>query len=156
MLSKYFQENYSEDFSHCYGCGTKNSKGHQLKTYWDGDETVSKFTPKPEHTAIPGFVYGGLIASLIDCHSTGSGAAALYKYQASNNQIYPRCVTASLKVEYLKPTPIDSELEIRGIIEEIKGRKVIVTVTLKSKNVICAQGEVVVIQVPEDWKPFNK
>ena len=76
---KAFQENYSEEFSHCYGCGTKNKYGHQLKTYWDGDETVSTFTPKPEHTAIPGFVYGGLIASLIDCHSTGSGAAALHK-----------------------------------------------------------------------------
>ena len=153
MFSKYFQENYSEEFSHCYGCGTKNELGHQLKTYWDGGETVSKFTPKPEHTAIPGFVYGGLIASLIDCHSTGSGAAALYKKQNDSTKEYPRCVTASLKVEYLKPTPIDCELEIRGKIIELKDKKVIVSVTLIAKNKVCAMGEVVVVRVPENWIP---
>ena len=46
--------------------------GLQIKSYWDGDETVTRFTPRPQHTAIPGYVYGGLIASLIDCHSTGT------------------------------------------------------------------------------------
>ena len=152
---KAFQENYSEEFSHCYGCGTKNEFGHQLKTYWDGDETVSKFTPKPEHTAIPGYVYGGLIASLIDCHSTGSGAATLYKNNREHTDNYPRCVTASLNVQYHRPTPIDCELELRGSIKEIKGKKVIVTVNLFAKNVICAKGEVVVIQVPEGWKPAS-
>lgn len=153
MLSLYFQENYSEEFSHCYGCGTKNELGHQLKTYWEGDETVSKFTPNPEHTAIPGFVYGGLIASLIDCHATGSGAAALHKNSTEHIKSYPRCVTASLNVQYLKPTPINCELELRGTIKELKGKKVVVTVNLYAKNVICAKGEVVVIQVPEGWEP---
>lgn len=149
---KAFQEYYSEDFSHCYGCGTKNEFGHQLKTYWDGEETVSHFTPKPEHTALPGFVYGGLIASLIDCHSTGSGSAALYKKQKAKNAIYPRCVTASLNVDYLKPTPIDCTLELRGKIKEIKGRKVIVQTNLSAKGEICAKGEVVVVEVPDNWK----
>ncbi len=153
MISKYFQENYSEDFSHCFGCGTKNKHGYQLKTFWDGEETVSIFTPKPEHTAIPGFVYGGLIASLIDCHSTGSGAAALHKNSTEHTKIYPRCVTASLKVEYLKPTPIDCELKLRGTIKEIKGKKVIVLVNLYAEKVLCARGEVIVIKVPEGWQP---
>lgn len=153
MISKYFQENYSEEFSHCFGCGTNNKYGHKLKTYWEGDETVSKFSPKPEHTAIPGFVYGGLIASLIDCHSTGSGAAALYKNQSDKNKEYPRCVTASLKVEYLKPTPIDCELELRGSIKEVKEKKVIVDVNLFAKNKLCAKGEVIVIKVSEGWQP---
>ncbi|MCB0747573.1 MAG: PaaI family thioesterase [Ignavibacteriae bacterium] len=149
---KSFQEYYTEDFSHCYGCGTNNALGHQLKTYWDGNETVSKFKPKPEHTALPGFVYGGLIASLIDCHSTGSGSAALYKNQKEKTENYPRCVTASLKVDYLKPTPIDCTLELRGTIKEIKGRKVIVETRLYAKNEICAKGEVIVVQVPDNWK----
>ena len=149
---KSFQEYYTEDFSHCYGCGTENALGHQLKTIWDGNETVSKFKPKPEHTALPGFVYGGLIASLIDCHSTGSGSAALYKNQKEKTENYPRCVTASLKVDYLKPTPIDCTLELRGTIKEIKGRKVIVETRLYAKNEICAKGEVIVVQVPDNWK----
>lgn len=150
---KAFQENYSEEFSHCFGCGTKNEFGHQLKTYWEGEETVSKFTPKPEHMAIPGYVYGGLIASLIDCHSTGSGAAALYRENSLGTKHYPRCVTASLKVDYIKPTPINCELELRGIIKEIKRKKVIVETLLYANEVICAKGEVIVVQVPDNWKP---
>ncbi|MCB0751275.1 MAG: PaaI family thioesterase [Ignavibacteriae bacterium] len=149
---KSFQEYYTEDFSHCYGCGTKNAQGHQLKTYWDGNETVSKFEPKPEHTALPGFVYGGLIASLIDCHSTGSGSAALHEIQKEKTKNYPRCVTASLKVDYIKPTPIDCNLELRGIIKEVKGRKVIVETRLYAKNELCAKGEVIVVKIPDDWK----
>jgi len=150
---KAFQEFYTEDFSHCYGCGIKNEMGHKLKTYWNGNETVSRFLPKPEHTALPGFVYGGLLASLIDCHSTGSGSAALYKQleESERKDTYPRCVTASLKVDYLKPTPINCTLELRGRIKEIKGRKVIVTTDLIANNEICAKGEVIVIQVPDDW-----
>lgn len=150
---KAFQENYSEEFSHCYGCGTKNEFGHHLKTYWEGDETVSKFTPKPEHMAIPGYVYGGLIASLIDCHSTGSGAAVLYKNQNDNTKEYPRCVTASLKVDFIKPTPINYELELRGTIKEIKNKKVVVVVNLFANTILCAKGEVVVVQVPDNWRP---
>ena len=155
MKEKAFQEYYTEDFSHCYGCGTNNEFGHQLKTYWDGEETVSHFTPKPEHTALPGYVYGGLIASLIDCHSTGSGAAALHKVlnKSDKKETYPRCVTASLKVNYLKPTPINCTLELRGKIKELKGRKVTIDVTLFAKEEIYAKGEVIVIQIPDNWNP---
>ena len=155
MKEKAFQEYYIEDFSHCYGCGTNNEFGHQLKTYWDGEETVSHFTPKPEHTALPGYVYGGLIASLIDCHSTGSGAAALHKAlnESDKKETYPRCVTASLKVDYIKPTPIDCTLELRGKIKELKGRKVVVAVSLFAKEKICAEGEVIVVQIPDNWNP---
>ncbi len=155
MNEKAFQEYYTEDFSHCYGCGTNNEFGHQLKTYWDGEETVSHFIPKPEHTALPGYVYGGLIASLIDCHSTGSGAAALHKQldESEKKETYPRCVTASLKVDYLKPTPIDCTLELRGKIVELKGRKVVIDVSLFAKEEICAKGEVIVVQIPDNWNP---
>jgi len=153
-MIKSFQDYYTKDFSHCYGCGTQNEYGHQLKTYWDGNETVSKFTPKPEHIALPGFVYGGLLASLIDCHSTGTGAAAIFRAmkEEDREEFYPRCVTASLKVDYLKPTPIDCTLELRGKIKEFKGRKVIVTVELFAKGQVCVKGEVIVIQVPDNWE----
>ena len=148
---KAFQDYYTKDFSFCFGCGTKNEFGHHLKTFWDGENTVSKFTPKPEHTALPGYVYGGLIASLIDCHSTGSGSAALHKNQENSSNEYPRCVTASLKVDYLKPTPIDCTLELKGVIREIKGRKVTVFTELIAKGEVCAVGEVIVVQVPDNW-----
>ena len=46
-MDKAFQDFYADNFSHCYGCGKHNPDGHQLKSYWDGDNTVARYTPKP-------------------------------------------------------------------------------------------------------------
>lgn len=150
---KAFQDYYPENVAHCYGCGRLNSHGHQIKTHWDGDETVTRFTPEPYHTAVPGFAYGGLIASLIDCHSTGTAAAAMYRAEGREMDTPPafRFVTGSLKVDYLKPTPIAGVLEIRGRVREIKGRKVIVETSVLAGGVVTARGEVTAVQMPESF-----
>lgn len=150
---KGIQDYYPDHFAQCYGCGRLNEHGHQLKTIFEGDETVSRFVPKEYHTAIPGFVYGGLLASLIDCHGTGSAALALAKEKGIELSEYnaPRCVTASLQVNYKKPTPIDSEIEIRGKIKEVKGRKVVVEAELISKGEVCVTGEIIAVQVPDNF-----
>jgi len=151
MSEKAFQDYYPENVSHCYGCGRLNEHGLQIKSFWEGDEAVCHFQPKPYHTAIPGYVYGGLIASLIDCHGTGTAAAAMYRAEnrAMNTEPAYRFVTGSLHVDYLRPTPIDAILEIRAKVKEIKGRKVVMTLTLSAKGNVCARGEVVAVQMPE-------
>ncbi len=151
MVEKAFQDYYPDHLSHCYGCGRLNEHGLQIKSYWDGDETVCRFDPKPYHTAIPGYIYGGLIASLIDCHGTGTAAAAAYRAAGRAMDTEPpfRFVTASLKVDYLRPTPIGEPLEVRATVKEIKGRKVVVAATLSANGEICARGEVVAVQMPE-------
>jgi acyl-coenzyme A thioesterase PaaI-like protein len=148
---KAVQDYYPEQLSYCYGCGRLNEHGHQIKSWWDGDETVSLFTPKPYHIAIPGYVYGGLIASLIDCHGTGTAALASYRNQDREPGTEPpfRFVTASLQVDYLAPTPLGVELELRGRVTEIKGRKVISEITLSAEGKITARGKVVAVQMPE-------
>jgi acyl-CoA thioesterase FadM len=60
-----------------------------------------------------------------------------------------RFVTASLHVDYLRPTPIDAVLEVRARIKEIKGRKIVVTASLAAGGELCARGELVAVQVPE-------
>lgn len=155
MTDTAFQDYYPDDLSYCYGCGRLNQKGLQLKSFWDGDETVATFTPRPEHMAIPGYVYGGLIASLIDCHGTGSAAAASYRAAGREMGTEPafRFVTASLKVQYLRPTPLGVALEVRGRIEEVKGRKVVISATVSANGEVCASGEVVAVQMPENMVP---
>lgn len=149
---KAFQDYYPENVAHCYGCGAHNAHGHRIKTYWDGDETVTHFDPEPYHTAIPGYVYGGLLASLVDCHSTGTAAAAMYRAAGREMDSEPafRFVTGSLHVNYLKPTPM-GPLEIRGRVKEIKGRKVVVESTVYAGGVATATGEVVAVQMPENF-----
>ncbi len=67
MEKKAFQDYYPDYFSHCYGCGRLNEQGMQIKSYWDGEETVCIHIPKSYYTGgAPGYAYGGLIASLID------------------------------------------------------------------------------------------
>ena len=150
-----FQDYYPDELSHCYGCGRLNSHGHQLKSYWDGEESVASFMPRPYHTAIPGYVYGGLIASLIDCHGTGTAAAAAYRVEGRPMDSLPalRFVTASLHVDYLCPTPLGVPLEIRGTIREIKGRKIVVDAAVSANGKVCARGHVVAVQMPERMKP---
>mgnify|MGYP006308142331 CR=1 FL=1 len=151
MTEKAFQDYYPEDVSWCYGCGSLNQHGHQIKSYWDGDETVCHFTPKEHHCAIPGYVYGGLIASLIDCHSTGTASAAAYRAEDRDLGTEPalRFVTASLHVDYLRPTPLGPVLELRGKVKEIKGKKVVVESTVSVDGVLCAKGELVAVRMPE-------
>jgi acyl-coenzyme A thioesterase PaaI-like protein len=152
MADKAFQDYYPDEWSYCYGCGRLNEHGLQIKSFWEGDETVCLFQPRPYHTAVPGYVYGGLIASLIDCHSTGTAAAAAYRHQerALDSQPPFRFLTAALRVDYLKPTPIDTVLEVRARVKEIKGRKVVVESTLSARGEVCARGEVVAVQLPEE------
>lgn len=157
MPTKAFQDFYPDHLSHCYGCGRLNEYGLKIKSYWDGDESICRFDPKPYHTAIPGYVYGGLIASLMDCHGTGTAAAAMYRAENRTMDTEPpfRFVTASLHVDYLRPTPIDATLEVRAQVKEIKGRKVVMTMTLSAKGEACARGEVVAVQMPEHLAHAN-
>ena len=152
MTQKAFQDYYPDEWALCYGCGRLNEHGMQIKSYWDGEESVCTFTPKPYHTAVPGYVYGGLIASLIDCHSTGTAAAAAYRAQGRELDTLPplRFVTASLHVDYLRPTPIEGPLELRSQIKEVKSRKVVVSTTLSAGGEVCARGEVVAVKIPDN------
>ena len=155
MNAPAFQDAYPDDLSHCYGCGRLNEHGLQLKSYWDGDETVAVFTPRPYHVALPGFVYGGLIASLVDCHGTASAAAAACRAEGRELGSSPpvRFVTAALHVDYLRPTPLGVPLEIRGRIEEIKGRKIVVAETVSAGGQLCARGRVVAVRMPDSMAP---
>ena len=149
------QDFYPDDLAHCYGCGRLNEHGLHVRSSWYGDETVAILTPRPYHTAIPGYVYGGLLASLVDCHGTGSAALAAYRAAGRAPDTLPplRFVTASLKVDYLRPTPLGVPLTARGKIVEVKPRKVVVDVTVTANDEVCARGNVVAVLMPESMLP---
>ncbi len=120
--------------AHCFGCGRLNPDGYRLRTLWDGEEIPTQFTPSAHQTAIPGYVYGGLIAFLIDCHGTGTAAAAMIRQAGRKigDGPAPRFVTASLRVDFLRPTPLGPELLVRGRPTEIGRRKVVVAAEISA------------------------
>lgn len=148
------QDDYPEDYAWCYGCGRMNETGLHLRTGWDGDQTVTIYEPREEHKAIPGFIYGGLIASLVDCHGTGSAALTLHRkngHEPGDGVDAPRFVTASLHVDYLKPTPKDVPLKAVGIVEEIHPKKFKVSIDVFAGDTLTAKGEVVAAVMPNTF-----
>lgn len=148
------QDVYPDDFSWCFGCGRLNEKGHHFRTGWDGEHTITIYKPEAEHTALPGFVYGGVIASLIDCHGTGSAALALHKkngYSVGDGAESPRFVTASLKVDFIKPTPHGVSLKAVGTVQEIHPKKWKVETEVFADEELCAKGEVVAVVMPSTF-----
>ncbi len=149
MTQHAIQDTYPDEIAVCYGCGRHNPQGLHIKTYWDGKEGVFHFQPEPYHTAFPGVVYGGLIASLIDCHSIGTAVAAAYQAEGREPGTTPEItyVTGNLNVAYLNPTPIGVELVLKSQVKEMGRRKTIVTCTIYANDTECARGEVTAIRV---------
>ena len=142
------QDLYPDDFAHCFGCGRNNPQGHQLKSFAEGEEVVARFTPGAHHISVPGFVYGGLLASLADCHAMATAAAAA----RIGDGPAPRFVTAALKVEYLKPTPLGTELEIRGHVTERSEKKAVVAVTIAAAGTVTVRAEAVAVRLPKSME----
>lgn len=153
-MTKALQDFYPDDFAWCYGCGRLNTHGLHVRTAWDGDETVSRFTPRPEHMAMPGYVYGGLIASLIDCHAMGTASAAALRAEGKEigEAPSPRFVTAALNVTFQKPTPLGPELVIRAKIVERSDRKAKISATLSANGEVTATGEIVAVRMPDSMR----
>ena len=145
------QDHYPDDFAHCYGCGRLNPNGLHIKSAWEGDEVVARFQPEPYHVAVPGYVYGGLLASLVDCHAMATAAARAEREagRAIGQGEAPRFVTASLSVNYLNPTPLGPELELRARVRDFKKYRAIVEVAIWAQGIKTVQGEVVAVRIPE-------
>jgi acyl-coenzyme A thioesterase PaaI-like protein len=140
--------------NHCFGCGTLNPRGLHIKSFVEEDEAVCTFVPSPDHMAGPTTVlYGGIIAAVIDCHSVCTAIADAYRAagQEIGSEPHRWCVTASLRIDYLAPTPIDRPVELRARVREKSGRKRIVECTMRSDGREVARAEVVAVEVPAGW-----
>jgi len=144
------QDLYPDDFAHCYGCGRLNTNGLHVRTEWIDGEGIARFQPAPYHMALPGYVYGGLIASVVDCHAIGTaaGASMTAAGRTPGRDTTPRFVTASLQVDFLRPTPLGLELTLRARPDLVDDRKVIVSVILSADGAECARARVIAVRAP--------
>lgn len=151
MNQKAFQDQGS--VNHCHGCGADNEKGLRIKSYWDGDEAVCTWQAQPHHCGgSKDIVNGGIIASLIDCHSLNLAIALAYRDEGRPIGSAPKIsyVTANLNVAYRRPTTIDKALHLRAKIIKVEGRKAWVSCTLSADGQVCATGEVLGIRIQRD------
>lgn len=135
MLIKSLQEKYAPANA-CFGCGPSNLKGLRIKSFPKGDKFVCEFTPQPHHEAFPGIVNGGIIGTLLDCHSNWTAAWTLMQAQKLSRP--PCTVTAEYHIKMLHPTPSDKKLLLEAKPVEVKERKVTVEASLVADGKICA------------------
>jgi acyl-coenzyme A thioesterase PaaI-like protein len=148
---KAIQERYPAGFTHCYGCGVDNPHGLQLRSRLEGEEAVARFRPADRFTGgVPGSAYGGLVASLLDCHGAATAsvfAARLRQEDRPDDRPLPRFVTGTLTVRYERPTPLGTDLLIRGRLERLDGRKASVRLELSAGGVVCASGSMIYLEL---------
>ena len=142
------QDTYPDGFSHCYGCGRNNESGHKIKTYETQHGTFTAFEPKSVYTGAGNFAYGGILASVVDCHSAGS--AAIFWMQAENRHVgdayAPRFVTGRLELDFVAPTPLENLL-LTGRLDELGERKAVVSTELTCGGKVTVRARAVLVRV---------
>ncbi|MDW7694833.1 PaaI family thioesterase [Flammeovirgaceae bacterium SG7u.111] len=147
-MKKEFFQDYMQD-NICFGCGNENPDGLQIKSYWEGEESVCKWKAEKKHQGWKNLLNGGVIGTLIDCHCMGTAMAAAYRAENRGLDSSPfyRYATGTLNVRYLKPTPNYSQIELRAKVIEIKKKKTVLSCELFADGELTAQAEVVALRV---------
>ncbi len=149
------QDTYGEKFQHCWGCGPKNEDGMHLKSYptEDGSKCVCNVMPPEQYTGgVPDNLFGGMIAVIFDCHGTASAAWFFHRNKGlklTEDTVIDRFITARLEIDFKKPVPMNKEITVTSIAEEIGERKVIVSMTMESDGIIRAEAKMVAVKVKE-------
>lgn len=153
MEERAFQDDFVGNY--CFGCGSLNPHGLYIKSYWSGDEAVCAWRPDPAHMAGPrGILNGGIIATIIDCHSVCTAIADAYRREGRALDSEPLIwyATGTLQVTYLRPTPIDADISLRARIKECTDRKTVMLCSLWARGEECARGQVTAVRVPPGWR----
>ncbi len=130
----------------CFGCGTDNTHGLQIKSWMEDGRCLCRFQPEAHHTAFPGVVNGGVIATVLDCHGIWT-AVGHYEMKHGKPAMF---VTRKLTVEYLKPTPLGPELFLEGRVIQEGKRSVTVELELQVEGKVTARAELVGVRLQEE------
>lgn len=133
--SKCLQEQYAPQNA-CFGCGPANERGLRIRSFVDGEKVVADWTPQPHHEAFPGVLNGGIIGTLLDCHSNWTAVHHLMK--KSGSETAPCCVTADYAIKLLRPTPTDGPVHLEAKVVESDEDRAVVEATLTAKGKVTA------------------
>lgn len=140
----------------CFGCGPHNTAGLRIKSRWEsgGDAAVCVFHPEPHMTAgPPQFLNGGVIATIVDCHSICTAVADAYRREGRNIDEGELIwyVTGKLEVSYRKPVPIDQPVTLRAQVTQAAEKKSVVECEVLSRGTLCATAQLVAVRVSNEW-----
>lgn len=141
----------------CFGCGTQNPDGLQIKSFMEGETCICRWQSEKKYHGWETVMNGGILATLIDCHSMATALESAYRAEdrpLGSDPVY-RYATGTITVRYLKPTPNDKPVELRARVVDMSGRKSRVECEVFSDGVKTAQADVVAVRVFEGDPPEN-
>ena len=138
----------------CFGCGPANQQGLQIKSIAEDDKVICTWQPAPHHQAFPGMLCGGIIGTLLDCHSNWS--AAYFLMQQGKMDKPPCTVTAYYNVQLKRPTPALKPVHLVAELKEIKTDRAIITASLFSDELLCASCEGMFVAVKEGHPAYHR
>lgn len=147
------QERYSPN-SICFGCGPANEKGLHIRSFAEGNEVVAEWRAEAHHQAFPGVLNGGIIGSLLDCHSNW---AAAYHLMRNNARTSPDCtVTAEFHVKLLRPTPSDALIHLKARVVGSTLDRADVEAELIANDKVCATCRGTFVAVKEGHPAYHR
>ena len=148
---KSLQETYAPN-NRCYGCGPANEKGLRIRSFAEGDELVCDWRPEPHHLAFDNIVNGGILGSILDCHSNWAAAYHLMKKRGADE--LPATVTSDFHVTLKRPTPMDTPLHLRARVVESTDDRAVVEATVEANGKITSTCRGTFVAVKEGHPAF--
>ena len=154
--ARFFQD--SMERNHCFGCGRENAHGLNIRSRWEegkADTAICDFEPLTHHSAYPiSVVNGGIIATVVDCHSICTAIADAYRRAGrliGDGEVI-MYATASLRIDYRKPTDISGPFRVIARVADANQRRTrIETAVYDKAGSLTAEGEVTAVLVPSTW-----
>jgi len=138
----------------CFGCGVTNDKGLRIKSFANGEEVIAEWRSDPHHQAFPGMLSGGIVGTLLDCHSNWTAAHFLMKRRGKDA---PDCtVTANYSVKLLRPTPCDATIYLKGRVVESTEDRATVEAELVARDKVCATCRGLFVIVKEGHPAYHR
>ena len=143
-------------YNHCYGCGNENENGLYIKSYWNEDESMAfcDYAPKKHQcTATPKFLNGGVIATIMDCHSICTAIAHAYKMQnqpiGEGEGIW--YATGNMNITYKRPTPMNKAIKLEARVVEVGSKTITIFCELKVEDKIYVEATIKTIKDTSEW-----
>lgn len=146
------QERYAPNNA-CFGCGVANPKGLRIRSFPRGDELYCEWTPEPHHQAFEGVVNGGILGTLLDCHSNW---AATMHLMGKKGLDHPPCtVTADFHVKLRRPTPLVPLTIVAKVIES-EGDRATVEARIEAEGKVTATCTGTFVAVGEGHPAYHR
>jgi acyl-coenzyme A thioesterase PaaI-like protein len=153
MDGESLQDRYAPE-NRCFGCGPANEKGLRIKSRAEGDALVANWTPEPHHEAFRGILCGGIIGTLLDCHSNWT--AAWHLMRKGGHATPPCTVTADYHVRLIRPTPTGTPVFLRAQVADSGPDRATVEATLEAGGKLTASCRGLFVAVREGHPAYHR